>query len=101
MPPLQENGDPSLRVFAIQELVPKAWRGRWQATDFQVLNPAITIFGHELLMSYRVVTPDSHRRLATCRLDPSLQVIPNSLTLLSDSIRDGGDWHSDPRWLIH
>jgi hypothetical protein len=101
MPPLQNNGDPSLIVFASQELVPKAWRGHWQATDFQVLNPAITTFGRELLMSYRVVTPDRRRRLATCRLDPSLRVIPNSLTLLSDSIHNGGDWHADPRWLIH
>ncbi len=101
MPPLQRNDALSLIVFAIQDLVPKAWRAHWQTTDFQVFNPAITIFGHELLMIYRIVTPDGRRCLAMCRLDPSLRVIPNSLTLLSDSIHNGGDWHADPRWLIH
>lgn len=74
MPPLQKNDDPSLIVFAIRDLVLKAWRGRWQATDFQVLNPAITTlregFVRHAAQAYDVggkdldkSTPDNRRSL--------------------------------------
>ncbi len=44
------------------------------------------------------MTADGRRRLALCRLTPTLQVVPGSVVPLSDSIQAGGDWHADARF---
>lgn len=88
---------PELHVFDNASLLPSAWAAPDGGNGI-ALNPAIADFQGQLLMAYRVVTLDGRRRLAICRLTPECHVVPGSVVPLSDSIRDGGDWHADARF---
>lgn len=87
----------SLIVFADVDLMPQRWLAGPLA-DVALFNPALTCFQGHYLLCYRVVTPDGRRRLALCRLTPTLTVEPGSVVPFSDSITDGGDWHADARF---
>lgn len=89
--------DDKMRIFANNELMPRNWSNEG-ALEGRIFNPALTVFDAQLLMAYRVVTADGKRRLAICRLNPTLQVIPGSVVPLSDSIQNGGEWHADARF---
>lgn len=86
-----------LHVFESAELLPSAWSST-AAGNCYLFNPAITVFRDQIIMIYRVVTPDGQRRLAICRLTPELRVIPESVAPFSDSIQNGGQWRADARF---
>jgi predicted GH43/DUF377 family glycosyl hydrolase len=69
-------------------LLPRAWQhhaeGRWDEAHF--FNPSLTCFGGGLAMAYRVVLADRLRRMAICRLDHGLQVVPGSAAPLSGEV---------------
>lgn len=88
-----------LRVYSIDELLPVEWRSLGKP-DCYVFNPSIAAFGDGILMAYRVVLHDQRRRIAICRLNDSLEVIPSSVVPFSDSLTDAGDWHADPRFCV-
>lgn len=90
---------PGMRVLDSSSLLPAAW-SHFGVENCYLFNPAITCFGSQLLMAYRVVTPDRQRRLAVCRMTPDLDVVPQSAVPLSDSIHNGGRWHADPRFCV-
>ena len=92
-------------------LVPEAWRVQ-TAGPFRVFNPTILAHAEGYTLCYRVVPvsddgADDPRRIATCRLTRSFQVVAGSVVPLSDLVRftdpDGLDrraleWHADPRY---
>lgn len=86
-----------IQLFDETQLAPVAWVDR-PTTACHFFNPAITRFRDQLLLLYRVVTPDGRRRLAICRLTDDLQVVPASVTPFSDFLQAGGDWHADGRF---
>lgn len=88
-----------VQVLEDTNLLPDAWSNT-SAAHCYFFNPAITCFRSQILMIYRVVTPDGRRRLALCRLTPDFQVVPGSVAPFSDSIESGGDWHADARFCI-
>lgn len=88
---------PSLHRFENAQLLPTAWSHAPVAQCY-FFNPAITQFCAQIIMCYRVVTPDGQRRLALCRLTPDFQVVPASAVPFSDFIQNGGDWHADGRF---
>lgn len=94
---MPKNITGSLHVFETSSLLPQAWADTG-ARNGIAFNPAITLFQDQLIMAYRVVTPDGRRRLAICRLTPELRVVPRSVAPLSDSIQNGGEWHADARF---
>jgi hypothetical protein len=87
----------ALSLFDSAALMPQVWLNH-SPTTYYVFNPAITCFQGQHLLSYRVVTADGRRRLALCRLTPTLQVVPESVTPFSDTLAMGGEWHADPRF---
>lgn len=95
-------------VFAADELLPDAWRSAVGGGPVRMFNPALLAHGQggEWLFAYRVVAPDGLRRIALCRLDAKLRVIPGSAQPLSDGFRfrPGSaypdvvhTWFADPR----
>lgn len=94
---MPKNLTNSLHIFETPPLLPKAWTDD-EERNCVAFNPAITLFQDQLIMAYRVVTPDGRRRLAICRLTPELRVVPESVVPLSDSIQNGGEWHADARF---
>ena len=89
-------------IFAGPDLIPRAWRNEPDADRFYVWNPSIAWLGDHYVMAYRVTTPHyTSRRIAACRLDRSLRIVPGSITPLSDTIQCPQPAFSDPRlvWL--
>jgi predicted GH43/DUF377 family glycosyl hydrolase len=86
-----------IQLFDETALTPNAWVNG-AITPCHLFNPAITRFQGQLLLIYRVVTPDGCRRLAMCRLTDDRQVVPGSVTPFSDFLQAGGDWHADGRF---
>jgi len=86
-----------IQLFDETALTPNAWVDD-AMTPCHLFNPAITRFQDQLLLIYRVVTPDGRRRLAMCRLTDDHQVVPGSVTPFSDFLHGGGDWHADGRF---
>jgi hypothetical protein len=55
-------------------------------------------------MAYRVDSGrrgNIRRRIGLCQLDEQWQIIPGSVSPLSDTIHNGGDLHYDPRFLVY
>jgi hypothetical protein len=92
---------PSTIVYQNEELLPSSWRNTVRSEDAYVFNPSIARYRDSLLLVYRVVLPDLRRRLAVCRLDASLHVMPGSVVPLSDHLEGVGDWHADPRFCVY
>lgn len=88
---------PPLRILAVDALVPEAWRNDFDPARSYVFNPSIATHDGGRILTYRVVLPDGRRRIAICRLDGDLRVVPGSPLPLSDLLVAGGDWHADPR----
>lgn len=89
-----------MKILDRNSLIPAAWREQAGHDDCFVFNPAITRFRDALLLAYRVVLADGRRRLALCRLDAALEVIPGSVIALSDAIQGAGDWLADGRFCV-
>lgn len=89
---------PALHVLPAEPLLPAAWRHEADPRHCHFFNPSIAVHGGERILAYRVVLPDLRRRIAVCRLDRGLQVVPGSVVPLSDLLVDGGNWHADPRF---
>lgn len=92
-----QHSVPPLHLFENAKLLPTQW-SRTPAAQCYFFNPAITRFREQIIMCYRVVTPDGRRHLALCRLTPDFQVVPASAVPFSDFIQNGGDWHADGRF---
>jgi hypothetical protein len=93
-----------LITLPTEALLPKNWLRAGTLPNLRVYNPAITRFRGRLLMAYRVDTgrgPTTRRRIGLCELDEQLQVIPGSVSPLSDTIRGGDNLHYDPRFLVY
>lgn len=94
-------------VFQNEDLLPEAWRHLAGAGPLRTFNPGLIDEGSSWIFAYRVVAgPDWQRRIALCRLDAQLNIIPGSQIPLSDQItfEDRGDdvpetttWFADPR----
>ncbi len=99
------------KLFENRDLVPQAWLSESDAKHgerFRVFNPTITAVEGGYAMCYRVVQDGSaHRWLATCKLDADFNILPDSITPLSDHLRFAEEdslneraltWHADPRY---
>jgi predicted GH43/DUF377 family glycosyl hydrolase len=78
-------------LFDNGDLVPRAWLSESAAKRgerFRVFNPTITAVEGGYAMCYRVVQDgSSHRWLATCKLDADFNILPDSITPLSDHLQ--------------
>jgi predicted GH43/DUF377 family glycosyl hydrolase len=84
--------------FHSHDLVPETWRCEPAWEQFFVWNPSIIAEGNQYIMVYRVVAPHhASRRLAACRLDQDLVLVPGSVTPLSDTIPTVDLTYGDPR----
>lgn len=86
-----------LHIFDKADLMPPSWL-QDSTKPYYLFNPGLVRYGDQILMSYRVITANGQRRLAICRLNEAMQVVPGSAVPFSDSIVDGGDWHADARF---
>ena len=99
------------KLFDNRDLVPREWLSESNARQserFRVFNPTITAVAGGYAMCYRVVQDGSpHRWLATCRLDAAFNILPDSVTPLSNHLRFAEQdslneraltWHADPRY---
>lgn len=93
-------------VFDSGELLPDAWSADAGGGPVWAFNPALLAEEAGWLMAYRMILPDQGRRLAMCRLDARLRVVPGSAHPLSDQIRFPPtarypdvvhSWFADPR----
>jgi len=90
--------------FNTNALLPKQWKLGEPGHSFRVYNPAITRHSSRLILACRVDSighGGTQRRIAICALDDQLRVVPNSVVPLSDTVREGGIWHYDPRFLVY
>jgi len=93
-------------IWDVEALVPREW-SRKAGNGWRVFNPGIARDGRGgYVMAYRVVTPVLGRKIALCRLDASLGIVPGSVTPFSDLVAFDDpaaygavtlDWHADPR----
>lgn len=93
-------------VFDSADLLPDAWRTIAAGGPVWAFNPGLVREGDGWLLAYRIILADQLRRLAICRLDHDLQVVPGSPSGVSDRLRlPPGDrypdivhrWFADPR----
>lgn len=98
--------EPAGVIFAAEELLPARWRAHVGDAPVRLFNPALIAYGSGWLFAYRVVAADGLRRIAACRLDRSLRVLPDSAVPLSDGFRFRAGttypdvvhtWFADPR----
>jgi len=85
-------------------LIPPDWLTTKPAEACHLYNPAMTIFRGRRLLAYRLDADrgeSAWRRIALCMLDEQWRVIPGSSTPFSDTIREGGARHYDPRFLVY
>ncbi len=87
----------TVQVLDDTRLLPDRWSDTL-AEHCYFFNPAITRFRSQILMLYRVVTPDGQRRLALCRLTPDFQIASEPVVPFSEFIQQGGDWYADGRF---
>jgi hypothetical protein len=95
--------DPPVELDA-RALLPAQWLDSGPGQDFCVYNPAIVRHRGRLLLAYRVDAGERSRtqtRIGICAFDDDLQVVPDSVRPLSDTVQDGGPWHYDPRFLAY
>lgn len=94
-------------AFDNARLVPAAWQGAPGAA-VHTFNPGLLADGEGWLLAYRVVAePELERRIALCRLDHRLQIIPGSAVPFTDWVRfsrnatfpstQATSWFADPR----
>ena len=91
-------------IFPAEVLLPPQWLCTQPSDRFAAYNPAIVRFDGRLLMAYRVDSSRRgamRRRIGLCQLDEPWQIIPGSVSPLSDTIHNGGDLHYDPRFLVY
>ncbi|MGD1031912.1 MAG: hypothetical protein ABSA05_12320 [Opitutaceae bacterium] len=93
-------------VFESKDLLPREWKGFADAGPVRVFNPGILRDGNGWILAYRVVGPDSARRIALCRLDAGFKAVPGSQFAFSDFVRFSPGagysertraWFADPR----
>lgn len=92
------------RVVEPDTLIPSVWLADESVAQIHVYNPALTFFRGRRLMAYRLDSgrrTTLRRRIGLCELDESWQVVAGSALPLSDFIREGGDLHYDPRFLVY
>ena len=100
--PLASSVSP--HCFEPDDLIPACWRQEGSAADFRIYNPALAHFGGRLLMAYRLDSgqgTQGRRRIALAALDEQLQVAAGAVVPFSDTVREGGIWHYDPRFLVY
>lgn len=92
-------------VFCNKTLIPDPWLDSGPARAF---NPTLAAVGDGYAMCYRVVQHGSDmRQFVTCLLDKNLEVIPGSVTPLSEEVtlvdqnlpERSHVWHADPRFV--
>ena len=95
----------SFRSIETKSLVPSQWAAL-EDSSLSVFNMALVAVEEGYLAAYRFVSGvDLKRRIATCRLDKDLNVVPGSAQPFSDSVvfasdnnsAQSNDWFADPR----
>lgn len=104
---MNEHVNMNFVTFDKEKLIPAAWRDRFDA-GYLLFNPTLTQVDDGYAMCYRVASPtDQFRLLATCHLTKDLNLVPGSVTPLSDfvefSCKEGLNdraltWHADARY---
>ncbi len=90
-------------VLDSRRLLPAAWSPEGPPLNLRIFNPALVLFQQNLIMTYRVDFgrgASAARRMAVCRLDEQLRIVPSSVLPLSDQVEGAGPRHYDPRFLI-
>jgi hypothetical protein len=89
-------------TFDSRDLVPMDWQKTRENSEFYIFNPALLSLGEEWLLAYRVTTPAYElNRIAACRLDANLRVVPGSVSPLSDTFKNAQEGIGDPRLIHH
>jgi predicted GH43/DUF377 family glycosyl hydrolase len=71
------------KIFPASVLLPQSWSG---CSDFRVFNPSLIRRADGFILSYRVVGESVGRKIACVALDAGLDIIPGTVTVLSDLI---------------
>lgn len=74
------------KIFDSAELIPEPWRDAAGGITTSVFNPALLHVDGQLVMAYRVVTPDERRHIAMCRLREDWTVVEGSQSPVSDML---------------
>lgn len=83
-----------------RDLLPPEWKRLAGDGPVRCFNPGLLRDGRGFVLASRVVLPDGLRRIALCRLDAGLHVVPGSQVPFSDLVRFRGEaspWFADPR----
>lgn len=92
-------------VFGNADLLPREWRTA-DIANVRAFNPGVLRIAGGWLLAYRIVAePKLERRIAFCRLDDDLRVVPESHVPFSDLVRfrpfegpmQATSWFADPR----
>lgn len=95
------NASSGTQICDSHALLPAVWAAERPVEQFCVTNPAVQQFGGQWLMAYKVVTPHyGIERIAICRLDSGLAVVPGSVVPLSDTIANITSQVGDPRLIV-
>ena len=93
-------------VFDPKDILPGAWASFMDRGPVRAFNPGLLQDGNGWILAYRVVGPDSARRIAVCRLDAGFGVVAGSPAAFSDHVRfppaagraeRTTGWFADPR----
>ncbi len=93
LPPAPQT---SWQTWETEWLVPAAWRKEEGIDGWYVYNPTLAWVENHYVMLYRVVR-SSRLRIAACRLDAQLHLIPDSVVPFSDTINGVKESIGDPR----
>jgi hypothetical protein len=93
-------------VFEPKDLLPEAWASFGDSGPVRIFNPGILRDKEGWIFAYRVVGPDSLRRIGVCRLDSGFKPVPGSQVPFTDLVKftpEAGysertmNWFADPR----
>ncbi|GAA6210064.1 hypothetical protein NBRC116601_33570 [Cognatishimia sp. WU-CL00825] len=95
--------------FYRRDLIPAAWMSKLSA-NCMIFNPTLAPVENGYAMCYRIVQPHlNFRGMATCLLDENFNIVPETVTPLSDLIEFAApealneralNWHADPRYQV-
>ena len=93
-------------VFDPKDILPGAWASFMDRGPVRAFNPGLLRDGDGWILAYRVVGPDSVRRIALCRLGAGFGVVAGSPVAFTDQVRfppaagraeRTTGWFADPR----
>ncbi|MFA5265628.1 MAG: hypothetical protein WC378_17550 [Opitutaceae bacterium] len=94
-------------IFKNRELLPREWRAL-EGGPLWCFNPSLLCAEDGWWLAYRLVGEDQRRRIGSCRLNEKLEIVAESASPLSDTLRvptkaeypeQARNWFADPRLL--